>query len=121
MSNMSYSVPEGKLYNLSTIEEISHGNEAFVKKMLQLFIDTMPPALSELRAHLNSGNWNGLGAIAHKIKPSIDTMGIELLREDIRMVEKCGKEALNLELVPDLLDKIDAVIYSIIDELKMQL
>ena len=118
---MSYSVPEGKLYNLSTIEEISHGNEAFVKKMLQLFIDTMPPALNELRGHYSTGNWAGLGAIAHKIKPSIDTMGIELLRDDIRMVEKCGKEASNLELVPSLLDKIDAVIYAIIEELKSQI
>ena len=118
---MSYSVPEGKLYNLSTIEEISHGNEAFVKKMLQLFIDTMPPALNELRSHYASSNWAGLGAIAHKIKPSIDTMGIELLREEIRTVEHCGKEASNLELVPALLDKIDAVIYSIIEELKQQI
>ncbi len=118
---MSYSVPEGKLYNLSTIEEISHGNDAFVKKMLQLFIDTMPPALNELRSHYSTGNWAGLGAIAHKIKPSIDTMGIELLREEIREVERCGKEASNLESVPDLLDKIDAVINSIIEDLKGQL
>ena len=118
---MSYSVPVGKLYNLSTIEEISHGNDAFVKKMLQLFIDTMPPALNELRNHYSTGNWTGLGAIAHKIKPSIDTMGIELLREDIRTVERCGKEASNLELVPDLLEKIDAVIHSIIEDLKNQI
>jgi HPt (histidine-containing phosphotransfer) domain-containing protein len=89
--------------------------------MLQLFIDTMPPALNELRSHYSTGNWAGLGAIAHKIKPSIDTMGIELLREDIRAVERCGKEASNLELVPDLLDKIDAVINSIIEDLKGQL
>lgn len=118
---MSYSIPDGKLYNLSTIEEISYGNEAFVKKMLQLFIDTMPPALNELRTHYSSGNWSGLGAIAHKIKPSIDTMGIELLRDDIRTVERCGREAANLELVPDLLDKIDAVINSIIEELKTRI
>jgi HPt (histidine-containing phosphotransfer) domain-containing protein len=115
---MSYTVPEGKLYDLSMIHEISHGNQDFVKKMMQLFIDTMPPALSELRQHYNDKNWASLGAIAHKIKPSIDTMGIELLRDDIRAIEKYGKEATNLEMIPELLDKIEAVINKINEELK---
>lgn len=115
---MSYTVPEGKLYDLSMINEIAHGNQDFVKKMMQLFIDTMPPALSELRQHYIDKNWASLGAIAHKIKPSIDTMGIELLRDDIRAVEKYGKEVTNLELIPELLDKVEAVINKIIEDLK---
>jgi hypothetical protein len=62
---MSYSVPEGKLYNLSTIEEISHGNDAFVKKMpdavvnkgyaAKIFKRIAPKVKTELRELLEAG------------------------------------------------------------------
>ena len=77
---MSFIVPEGKLYNLEMIKEISHGNNDFVKKMMALFNETMPAAIAELKQHLSASNWSDLGAVAHKIQPSIDTVGIELLK-----------------------------------------
>lgn len=115
---MSFEVPEGQLYNLNMINEIAHGNTDFVKKMIQLFIDTMPPAITELNQHLADQNWSALGAVAHKIKPSIDTMGIDLLKEDIRAVERYGKEGTNLDEIPALMDKIDKVIGKIIEDMK---
>jgi HPt (histidine-containing phosphotransfer) domain-containing protein len=118
---MSYQVPEGKLYDLSMIKEIAHGNDDFVKKMMQLFIDTMPPAIQDLKTFMNNAQWNDMGAVAHKIKPSIDTMGIELLKEDIRAVEKYGKDSSNLDEIPAIVDKIDRVISQIINNLKSEL
>jgi HPt (histidine-containing phosphotransfer) domain-containing protein len=118
---MSYQVPDEKLYNLSMIQEIAHGNMDFVNKMMALFIDTMPPAINELKSSMASGDWSNVGAVAHKIKPSIDTMGIEILKEDIRAVEKYGKEASNLDLIPDLMDKVDKVIAKIISDLQSEL
>jgi len=118
---MSYNIPEGKLYNLSMIQEIAHGNNDFVKKMMALFIETMPPALNDLKTHLANSNWHELGGVAHKIKPSIDTMGISSLHEDIRLVEKYGKESSNLDEIPELLNKIDAVINKVIDDLRAEL
>ena len=118
---MSYTVPEGKLYDLSMIREIAHGNNDFVKKMMGLFNDTLPPAVSELKQHLAERNWTALGAVAHKIKPSIDTMGIDILKEDIRAVEKSGKELSDLDKVPALMDKIEAVLGKIIADIKSEL
>ncbi len=114
-------MPEGKLYNLGIIREISRGNEDFVKKMLVLFIETMPPAIEEMKQHLNSAEWNALGAVAHKIKPSIDTMGIDLLREDIRSIERFGKEALNTDQIPALLEKIERVLDKVADDLRSEM
>lgn len=118
---MSFSIPDGQLYDLSMIREIAHGNNDFVKKMVQLFIDTMPPALSEMRQHLNESNWNALGAVAHKIKPSIDTMGIETLREDIRTIERYGKESSNTDELPALMDKLELIINKILIDLRVEL
>jgi len=118
---MSFTLPEGKLYNLSMIKEISHGNNDFVKKMMSLFNETMPPAIAELKQHLNTSNWADLGAIAHKIKPSIDTVGIELLKEDIRTIEKNAKELSNLTDIPALLDKLEIVLNKVMADLKEEM
>lgn len=114
-------VPDGKLYDLGMIKEIAHGNQDFVKKMIGLFMETMPPAVSEMKQHLSDKNWAALGAVAHKIKPSIDTMGIDLLKEDIRSIERFGKEGINLEEVPVLLNKVDTVLARISEDLKVEL
>jgi HPt (histidine-containing phosphotransfer) domain-containing protein len=118
---MSFTVPEGKLYDLGMIKEIAHGNQDFVKKMMALFIETMPPAIEEMKQHLSTANWANLGAVAHKIKPSIDTMGIEILREDIRSLERYGKEASNLDEIPGLLDKVDKVLDRIKADLQTEM
>lgn len=118
---MSYQIPDEKLYNLSMIQEIAHGNMDFVNKMMSLFIETMPPAINEIREHYNSSNWSDLGAVAHKIKPSIDTMGIDHLKEDIRLIERYGKDASNLDELPALLEKLEAIIGKIISDLQAEL
>jgi len=115
---MSYHIPEGKLYDLTMIREIAHGNNDFVKKMMSLFIDTMPPAINELNEHMASRNWPALGAIAHKIKPSIDTMGINSLKEDIRTLERNGKDSLNVDEIPELMAKVEGVIGKIISDIR---
>lgn len=115
---MSYQVPDKKLYDLSMIQEIAHGNQDFIDKMVALFIETMPPAINEIKEHLSNSNWPDLGAVAHKIKPSIDTMGIEILKEDIRSVEKYAKESTNLDELPALVEKVEAVINKITSDLK---
>jgi HPt (histidine-containing phosphotransfer) domain-containing protein len=118
---MSYHIPEGKLYDLTMIREIAHGNNDFIKKMMSLFIDTMPPAISEMNEHIVQSNWAGMGAVAHKIKPSIDTMGIDLLKEDIRTLERNGKDGINLEDIPALMGKVEAVIERIISDIRTEM
>jgi len=118
---MNNQLPEGELYDLSMIREISQGNNDFVKKMMSLFIDTLPPAINELKQHLAESNWASLGGVAHKIKPSIDTMGIDSLKEDIRSVERFGKESIHLDELPGLISRIEFIIEAVITKLKTEL
>ena len=118
---MSYQVPEGKLYDLTMIREIAHGNNDFIKKMMSLFIDPMPTALTEMNEHIHNSNWVAMGAVAHKIKPSIDTMGIDLLKEDIRSLERNGKDGINIEEIPALMEKVEAVIERINSDIRTEM
>jgi hypothetical protein len=71
--------------------------------------------------HIADQNWPSLGAVAHKIKPSIDTMGIDLLREDIRTLEKNGKDSINLEEIPGLMSKVELVINRIFEQIREEM
>jgi len=109
------------LYDLSMIEQIAHGNQDFIKKMINMFIDTMPTAIAEMKDHQENGNWPALGAVAHKVKPTIDTLGITSLKEDVRSMEKYGKDLTNLDEIPSMLSNFDHVIGQVIEDMKSKL
>ena len=107
-----------KLYDLTMVESISGGDQGFIKKMLQLFIDTMPQNVGELQSALQQENWEMVGKHAHKMKSTIDSMGISELKEDIRAVESSGKNKTNLEKVPALVTKVADIIQKCIVQIK---
>lgn len=102
------------------IEEISNGNLDFIKKMIAMFITTMPVSIAEMKDHLENSNWPALGAVAHKIKPTIDTMGIATLKDDIRTIESYGKESKNLDELPALVSHVEHVIDAVIQDMKLK-
>jgi HPt (histidine-containing phosphotransfer) domain-containing protein len=112
---------EQKLYNLDMVKTISNGNNDFVKKMINIFMDTTPPEIAIIKNCLGNGDYNLMGATAHKIKPSIDTMGIQDLMQDIRAIEKYGKEASNLDELPALVEKLENTLSTVFEQLKEEL
>lgn len=107
-----------KLYDLSMVETISGGDQGFIKKMILLFIETMPQNLEELRQALNNQQWEQMGKLAHKMKSTIDSMGIISLKEVIRKIEASGKNQTELDQVPAWVDKTTAQLNQCIDQLK---
>ncbi len=75
------------LFDLSKLQSIAKGNQVFIHKMVQLFIDNTPISITEMRQAYEKGDFKKVGEIAHKIKPSIDTLGIDLLKEEVREIE----------------------------------
>ena len=76
------------LYDLSLLTQMSSGNEQFVDKMVKLFISLAKDNIQIFEQSLNNNDINTIIKTAHKIKPSIDQMGIDSLKEVIRKVEK---------------------------------
>ena len=78
-------------YSLSKLEEISRGNSAFVVKMINLFLQQVPPNVDSMHTAFLSGDLEQMGALAHRIKPTLDNLCITELREVIRAIEHAGK------------------------------
>ena len=109
------------LYDLSMIQSMSGGDEGFLKKMIRLFIETVPQNVKELTAAVSAENWEQTSKMAHKLKSTVDSMGIKSIRDDIRLVESNAKQQKNLTEIPNLVQNIEAVIHDCIEQLKKQL
>jgi PAS domain S-box-containing protein len=111
-------VPAQKLYDLATIIEISGGDEEFVHTMVALFIETVPANLKELNIALQNKNWDLVSKMAHKLKSTLDSMGIHSIGKDIRSVEQNAKVRDSLEGIPVTVARINDVIAKCIEQIK---
>jgi HPt (histidine-containing phosphotransfer) domain-containing protein len=86
--------------------------------MVQLFIDTMPPSLKELQNETAQQNWPQVSKLAHKMKATIDSMGIASLKDDIRTIEANGKKGENPDKIPELVQVVVKVVETCVDQLR---
>ncbi len=78
---------EEPLFNLKVLEELSHGDQNFITHMLRLFVKISGEAIIEFDDALKRNDFAQINKIAHRIKPSIDNMGITILKDKIRELE----------------------------------
>jgi len=109
-----------RLYDLTMVQSVSGGDEGFIKKMVALFIETVPQNVQDMKKALNEENWDQVGKTAHKLKSTIDSMGIKSIRQEIRTVEANAKQKEALQEVPALIGTIDTVISECIAQLKAE-
>ncbi|WBO83738.1 PAS domain S-box protein [Hymenobacter yonginensis] len=113
------SEPTAALYSLSGIRRLAHGNEEFVRRLAQLFIQTTPPAVRELEQHLAAADFELLGAAAHQLKSSLDGLQIRSLHGPIRRLEAGRKEPLDLQEAKQLVDLVCKVTEQVMDGLRL--
>ena len=109
---------QDKIYDLAMVQSVSGGDEAFIRRMIQLFIETMPVSVQELQQETMQQNWPAAGKVAHKMKSTIDSMGIVQLKQDIRVIEQSGKTGENTAAIPALVAQVAKVIDQCIEQLK---
>jgi len=111
---------DSRLYDLTMVQSVSGGDEGFIKKMVALFIETVPQNVQDLKKALQEENWEQVGKTAHKLKSTIDSMGIKSIRREIREVEANAKQLESLQTIPSLVATIDLVINECIGQLQAE-
>ena len=102
------------------VQSVSGGDQGFIKKMVALFIETVPQNVEDLKQAMNAENWDLVGKTAHKLKSTIDSMGIKSIRQEIRTVEANARQKESLQEIPSLVTNIDSVIRECIGQLKAE-
>ena len=78
--------------DLSYLESISDNDTKFVKDMISTFIESTPDIIDQMKLAIINNNFESLGLLAHKIKPSLTFMGIHSMKETAREIELLSKE-----------------------------
>ena len=109
-----------RLYDLSMVEAISGGDRSFINKMLLLFLETVPVTLDEFKRSAADGQWLMLSKHAHKLKSTIDSMGIASLKQVIREIESGGKHGEDPEGLRSRVNEVMKVMKEVIDEVRRE-
>jgi len=109
------------LYDLSKLNEIARNNKVFVDKMINLFIDQIPAAVEEIQAAYLEKNFDTVKRVAHRIKPSIDNMGIGSLKTEVREIEALATENQHSPKLIQLIQQLDSTIKKVVGGLQAEL
>jgi HPt (histidine-containing phosphotransfer) domain-containing protein len=78
----------------------------------------MPPSVVQLQNELQGQNWDSLSKLAHKMKSTIDSMGINSLKDVIRTIEANGKHKNDLDSLPAHVKQVSDVLEQCVVQLK---
>ncbi|MEE1898893.1 histidine kinase [Flavobacterium rakeshii] len=98
-------------YNLSKVYAISDNDVEFAKQIMVLFTEEVPPEVKNIRRGLKEKDYEMVYHAAHKIKPTLDMLGMDLAYEDVLSIETWsrseGRKKEIKEVYKSLKDKIE--------------
>lgn len=108
---------EERLYDLSLINVIGKDDDTFAKKIISIFLDTMPDSLENLSRLAKEQNFAEMSKVAHKMKSSIDSLGINTLKDTIRDLEatKTGDTGADVD---GMIDTVKGVLKKVFAQLR---
>src|SRR5690606_22637053 len=108
-------------FDLGYLRSISANNEQFIQEMIQTFVQTIPPILSEMRTAATTENWQKLSRLAHQIKPTFSLLGMEDLRKVVFDIEERAAQRSDLAGLSTATERFVDDCSAVIDELARQL
>lgn len=108
------------LYDLSQLHELSSGNPEFVEKMVGMFLSLTPELIQRLNKGLQEKDYPEIKAAAHKMKPSIDMMGITSLSQKIRTLEQYAAAESHTAEIPGLIKETEEILSTVMTQLKQR-
>lgn len=105
-------------YNLSKVYAISDNDPEFVKQILTLFLEEVPAESSIIKEGLKEKDHTKVYHAAHKIKPTLDLLGMDLAYEDVLVIEKWTKAEGKKKEVKEVVKNLRNLIKLAVKEIK---
>ncbi len=106
------------IYSLDKIKEMADGDEDFVVSVISVFLEEVPRDLEGLEKALETGSYEEVYQLAHKIKPNVDILGMEQTRAAALEIETLGKSAANMDEIRNVFPSLKKDIEQVVSELK---
>lgn len=121
VSGTVFPEPEVKLTNLEYLRMLSEDNESFFKDFINLFLTNTPETMNALVNALNASNWEGVRQAAHKVKPSLNYLGLKDAQVMAATIEEYAKESKNLEQISIMIHELCNILETAYRELETEL
>ncbi|HTG67471.1 MAG TPA: Hpt domain-containing protein [Flavobacterium sp.] len=105
-------------YNLAKVYAISDNDAEFVNEILTLFVNDVPEDLAQIKEGIKKKDHKHAYAYAHKIKPTLDLLGMTVAFEEILQVEAWTKAEGKRKDIEHTFDSIKTQVKEAIKEIK---
>lgn len=92
--------------DLSYLDIMTDADIELKAHMLRIMLDETPGELDLLQKHHAAANWDGLRAVAHKMKSTVEFMGLRETLDTLRQIELAAKERQGLDQLPDKINDV---------------
>ena len=112
--------PVVNLYDVAGLKELSAGDTSFFNNMILLFISQTEENVNNIREHFTDKNLKQVQSIVHKMRPSVNIMGVHTIKEDLQNIEDLADKAGSTAELARLIEKVLSVLSKVVRQLKSQ-
>jgi HPt (histidine-containing phosphotransfer) domain-containing protein len=105
-------------YNLAKVHAVSENETDFAIQVLKLFVVEVPKDLQRLKDAINEKNYKEAYGFAHKLKPSLDLLGMTIACEENVCIENWTRENGKKKEIKDTYKSLENHIEKAIKEIK---
>ena len=110
-------------YNLSKVYEISENDIDFAYQIVNLFLEEVPSEIKSMKVGIEEKDFTRVYTSAHKIKPSLDLLGMDLAYDEnieiMTWAKSEGKRKEIKEIFKSLKDRVDLAVKEIKKDFKL--
>lgn len=105
-------------YNLSKVYALSDNDPEFVNQVVTLFVTEVPLDLTQIKLGIKTKDHKLAYSYAHKVKPTLDLLGMSVAFEEILQVEAWTKREGRRKEINDTFDSIEMQVEKAVKEIK---
>ena len=107
--------------NIDRLIKASNYDEAFIRTMLNLFVDRTPGMINEMIEACRKKDYNQTVKLAHQLKPSVDMMGNDGLSDLLFNIYEITKSESNCKRSLKLIEALNIQTIEVIGLIKKKL
>ena len=104
-------------YDLSKVYALSDNDPEFVNQIITLFVTEVPLDLIQLKLGIKTKDYKLAYSYAHKIKPSLDLLGMNMAFEEILQIEAWTKSEGKRKEIQATFDSVESQVEKAIKEI----
>ncbi len=105
-------------YNLAKVYALSDNDPEFVMQIITLFVTEVPQDMHQIKSGIKAKDHKQAYAYAHKIKPTLDLLGMTMAFEQILQVEAWTKTEGKRKEINDTFESIENQVDKAIKEIR---